>query len=144
MIYETARHMSPAPHTDASPVLGTDANGNTETTTLGAAASFRQPEEGIAGFLARGWIVADYVAPEPGPYRLFKSVFIRRMIKNEEVNEAAIMEAVLAGADAKLRLMFNSVEYFVSDDELFGTLVGAVGAVLGEERAGELLAAEAT
>ena len=48
---------------------------------------------------------------------------------------AVTMEAVLAAADAKLRLMFNSVEYFVSDDPLFATLVAAVGSTLGAERA---------
>lgn len=74
----------------------------------------------------------------PGPYRLYKSVFIRRLT-NEE---AETMESVLAAADARLRLMFNSVEYFVSDDELFGSLVAAVSVALGAERAEELLAEE--
>ena len=61
--------------------------------------------------------IPPYVAPEPEPeaYRLFKSVFIRRLTSDEAVT----LEAVLAQADAKLRLMFNSVEFFVSDDPLF-------------------------
>lgn len=80
--------------------------------------------------------------PEPMPYSLFKSVFIRRLVKDEERDEAAIMEGVLAQADAQLRLLFNSVEYFVSDDPLFATLLAAVGAALGTERAAELLAAD--
>ncbi len=50
------------------------------------------------------------------------------------------MESVLAAADAKLRLMFNSVEYFVSDDPLFETLQAAVGEALTLGRAKELLA----
>lgn len=89
--------------------------------------------------------IPPYVAPEPEaqPYRLFKSVFIRRLISDETTDEAAIMEAVLAQADAKLRLMFNSVEFFVSDDPLFETLHAAVGAALGSPRADELLAIEA-
>ena len=70
------------------------------------------------------------------PYRLYKSVFISRLTSNE----ADTMEAVLAAADAKLRLLFNSVEYFVSDDPLFATLHASVAGVLGDGRADELLA----
>jgi hypothetical protein len=77
--------------------------------------------------------------PDPSPiYRLYKSAFIRRLTSEE----AETMEGVLAQADAKLRLMFNSVEYFVSDDPLFETLLAAVGAALGEGRADQLLAEE--
>lgn len=72
------------------------------------------------------------------PYRLYKSVFINRMTDEE----ATTMEVVLGGAAPKLRLMFNSVEYFVSDDPLFATLLSAVGAALGQARAEELLAAD--
>lgn len=77
---------------------------------------------------------------EPGGYRLYKSVFINRMTEDE----AATMETVLQNADAKLRLMFNSVEYFISDDPLFTTLNGAVSQVLGTTRAEELLAPESS
>ena len=93
------------------------------------------PEE-IAEFEASQTQEAE---PHVPVYRIFKSVFIRRLTSAE----AETMEAVLAGADAKLRLMFNSVEYFVSDDPLFETLMAAVGLALGEARAGELLASEA-
>lgn len=80
----------------------------------------------------------ESLLPDPdAPFRLYKSVFISRLTSQE----AEVMEGVLAAADAKLRLMFNSVEYFLSDDPLFATLTGAVGAALGAERAGELLAA---
>jgi hypothetical protein len=98
-----------------------------------------------------GWGYSDgaFVPPpppevntEPQPYRLYKSVFIRRLVKDEEKDEAEIMEGVLAQADAQLRLLFNSVEYFVSDDPLFATLKVAVGAALGDPRADELLAPE--
>ena len=75
---------------------------------------------------------------ERPPYRLYKSVFIGRMTEVE----AQTMEAVLSAADAKLRMLFNSVEYFVSDDPLFGSLQAAVSSVLGEDRSAELLAAE--
>lgn len=74
--------------------------------------------------------------PEPQAYRLYKSVFISRL----SGGEAETMEAVLVAADAKLRLMFNSVEYFISDDPLFATLIAAVGGALGSGRAAELLA----
>lgn len=85
-----------------------------------------------------GNVIAAYVPPAPPAYRLYKSVFIARMVEDE----AVAMETVLAAADAKLRLLFNSVEYFVSDDPLFGTLRAAVGNALGEERATALLAVE--
>lgn len=79
----------------------------------------------------------ETLLPDPeAPYRLYKSVFISRLTSEE----AEVMEGVLAAADAKLRLMFNSVEYFMSDDPLFATLTGAVGAALSLERATELLA----
>lgn len=85
-------------------------------------------------------VVAFPPSPEPEPepepptnYVLFKSTFIRRM--SEE--EAAIMEMILAAPEtpAKLRLLFNSVEYFVSDDPLFDNLMAAVAAALGADRA---------
>lgn len=57
------------------------------------------------------------------PYRLYKSVFISRLSSEE----AEAMEGVLAAADAKLRLMFNGVEHFISDDPLFATLQGGSG-----------------
>lgn len=77
------------------------------------------------------------LVPHPdAPYRLYKPVFIGRLTSNE----AETMEAVLAAAKAKLRLMFNSVEYFVSNDLLFTTLSDAVGTALTPLRAAELLA----
>lgn len=81
---------------------------------------------------------ATYTPPAASAYRLFKSTFIRRMTSAE----ADVMEGVLAQADAKLRLLFNSVEYFVSDDELFSDLRDAVASSLSEQRADELLAPE--
>lgn len=81
---------------------------------------------------------AAFLLPSLQPYRLYKSVFISRLTSPE----AETMEAVLADADAKLRLMFNSVEYFVSDDPLFTTMFDAIGAALTPERAAELLAAQ--
>jgi hypothetical protein len=79
----------------------------------------------------------ETLVPDPdAPYRLYKSVFISRLTSDE----AETMEGVLQAADAKLRLMFNSVEYFVSDDPLFATLIAAVGGALGQGRAAELLA----
>ena len=81
--------------------------------------------------------IAAYVPPLPPAFRLFKSVFISRL--NEA--EAQTLEAVLGQASAKLRLLFNSVEYFVSDDPLFAELHAAVAAALGAPRADELLSA---
>jgi len=74
--------------------------------------------------------------PEPS-YQLYKSTFINRM---DEDIEAEVMEAVLAAAPAKMRMLFNSVEYFVSNDPLFSELHAAIAATLGTERADQLLA----
>lgn len=98
------------------------------------------PEDVVPGMIVTN---GEFTLPppaevEPESYRLYKSVFIRRLTSGE----AEVMENVLAGSDAKLRLMFNSVEYFVSDDPLFETLIVAVGSALGEGRATELLAPE--
>ena len=73
--------------------------------------------------------------PLPRPYWLYRSTFIERLTNQE----AGVLEQVLAGADAKLRLMYNSVEYFVSDDPLFAVLHFAVSQALGIPRADELL-----
>lgn len=92
----------------------------------------------IAEWEAEGNEIPPYVPPEIEPvtsYQLFKSTFISRMTDLE----AASMETVLAGAPAKMRLMFNSVEYFVSDDLLFDDLKTAVSEALGPVRAMELL-----
>jgi hypothetical protein len=77
--------------------------------------------------------------PEPINYRLYKSVFIERMTPEE----AATLKAVLDAEEAKLQLMFQSVEYFLSDDPLFAVLHWTVTEALGSAgRADELLAPE--
>jgi len=73
--------------------------------------------------------------PSSRPINCFKSTFINRMTGDEAVT----VEAVRAGAGAELRMLFKSVEYFVSDDPLFADLQVAVAAALGEVRADELL-----
>lgn len=84
--------------------------------------------------------IGEYAPPSEPAYRLFKSVFISRL--DDLGNEPEIMEATLAAAPAKLRLLFNSVEYFVSDDPLFLDLYEAVASVLGPYRATQLLEPE--
>lgn len=71
-------------------------------------------------------------------YILYKSKFIERLT-NEE---AAALEIVLNNEEPKLRLMFNSVEFFVSDDPLFAVLHWTLAQELGEERADQLLERE--
>lgn len=90
--------------------------------------------EEIADFLAQ----APPSVPVIEQYRLYKSVFINRMTDAE----AASMETVLVEVSAKMRLMFNSVEYFISDDPLFNDLKAAIETTLGITRATELLANE--
>jgi len=80
----------------------------------------------------------EKLAQSISAYRLYKSTFISRLSDDE----AEIMETVLSAAPAKLRLMFNSVEYFVSDDPLFDTLHQTVSGALTPTRADELLAQE--
>lgn len=81
-------------------------------------------------------IPIDPPDPEPASYKLYKSIFISRLTDPE----AETLEAILASVDSKLRLMFNSVEYFVSTDPLFFTMHEAIAFALGEPRATELLA----
>lgn len=83
--------------------------------------------------------IAAYTPPDvtASSYRLYKSVFISRL--DEETNEPEMMEATLTAAPAKLRLLFNSVEYFVSDDPLFYDLYEAIASTLGPYRAKQLL-----
>lgn len=82
-------------------------------------------------------VLAQYnlTGPLSKPYKLYRSDFIERMT-NEE---AGILELALSEAEAKLRLMYNSVEYFVSNDPLFAVLHMTVASILGTERADTLL-----
>lgn len=77
----------------------------------------------------------SYALIDPMPYQLYKSVFIDRLTDEE----AEIMEIVLQTVSPKLRMKFNSVEYFLSNDPLFDDLKDAISVALDEERAEELL-----
>ncbi|SMQ65818.1 hypothetical protein SAMN06295905_1324 [Devosia lucknowensis] len=79
------------------------------------------------------------------PYHVYRSVFVARM----EPEEAEILEGVLNSQEsAKLRLLYNAVDYFMSDDMLFVVLHATVatalsldgGATPNMARADELLA----
>jgi len=85
-------------------------------------------------------IIDNWVDP-PATCRLYKSTFVRRLSDAE----AATLEFILASSEtsAKLRQLYGAVEYFVSDDPLFDSLMAAVTGALGAARAKELLAAEA-
>jgi hypothetical protein len=82
--------------------------------------------------------------PRSQPYRLYRSTFIERMTPEE----AETMEGLLMSEGPKLRLMYQAVEYFVSDDPLFAVLHWATAVALGVEgepnldRADELLGPE--
>lgn len=80
---------------------------------------------------------AAYIPPEAPPYRLYKSVFVRRFTSPE----AATMEALLLAEDPWLRMLYNSVDYFLSDDALFTYLSYVLDAALVPGRAAILLAA---
>lgn len=85
--------------------------------------------------LGEGWVPAN---AEQGPYYLYKSTFIRR-VTNEE---ASTMRGVLNAATDKLQMLYDAVEYFVSDDLLFNELMAATSHALGASRASELLKEE--
>lgn len=75
---------------------------------------------------------------DPAIYRLYRSTFIERL----DPEEAAVLEAALAAAEPKLRLMYQAVEYFVSDDPLFAVLHWTVATALGSEGAPNVLRAD--
>lgn len=97
-------------------------------------------------FDAEGNRVNTIPAYEPPPvdtsYRVYKLIFCQR----QTPEEAATLEAALNAEDAKMRLMYNAAEYFLSDDSLFAYLHWVVAVALGSEaepnfaRADELLA----
>ena len=70
------------------------------------------------------------------PYVLFRAIFVERL----HAAEAEQLEAVLQGSKPKLRMMYNAVEYFLSDDPLFAVLHWTLGEALGFDRADDLLA----
>lgn len=76
-------------------------------------------------------------APE-NVYTLYKSNFIRRMTGPE----ATQFDTSLSEEAAYLRLLYNSVEYFKSDDALFQYLHNSLSFYFGEDRATELLLPE--
>ena len=64
------------------------------------------------------------------PFRVYRSSFVERMAPEE----AEILEGVLDAQDsAKLRLLYNAVEYFQSDDMLFDVLHMTVAMALSED-----------
>lgn len=71
--------------------------------------------------------------------KLYKSTFIYRM----SFAEAATMEQVLLAEDPWMRMLYNSVEYFMMDDALIMYLHMLLTDTLGEARADELLEPEA-
>lgn len=96
----------------------------------------------LAEWEAEGNVIAPPEPPPALPYQLYRSTFVERL----EPDEAGLLEIALAAAEPKLRLMYGSVDYFVSDDPLFAVLHWTVALALGSEdepdfaRADELLA----
>lgn len=90
-----------------------------------------------------GRVIPDApVAEQPNVYRLYKSTFIRRMT----MAEAELFEAGIIAQPAWMRLLYNSVEYFVSSDALIqalnAELAFALGQLLGDPLAGQARADE--
>ncbi len=69
-------------------------------------------------------------------YEISKVEIIRRMT----TAEATSAELLIASADAKFRLMWNSANIIRSDDEWFPILHAALAGAFGEDRADQLLA----
>lgn len=83
-------------------------------------------------------ILGDIPEPEPQPFQLYRSTIVRRL---DGPGEAETVELVLAGGDARLRLLWNTCDFFMSNDPEFAVLEGAFVAAFGATRAAELLAA---
>lgn len=135
MIYLTAAYAN----ADHTLVTGTDADGNSETVQWDYTL-FRQPEDGPLGFQAADGVISGYVEPvvEPQGYRLYKSTLIRRLTENE----AVVLTALLAGSPVKSQMLWNASDFLMSVDPLFVDLTSAIASVLGQKRAGEILAEE--
>ncbi|NNH56899.1 hypothetical protein HLI01_08770 [Rhizobium laguerreae] len=71
-------------------------------------------------------------------YVIGKSTPWRRM-SDEEVDD---VDAALQGAPLKQRRIYEAASYISTKDELFGTLMALLSAVLSPSRAAELLAPE--
>lgn len=69
-------------------------------------------------------------------YEINKVEIIRRMTSAE----ATSTELLIASADAKFRLMWNSANTIRSDDEWFSTLKATLVGAFGEDRTFQLLA----
>jgi hypothetical protein len=92
---------------------------------------------GSEGDLTDVLAVYGLPGPLPRPYWLYKSTFIRRMT----LAEAELFEAGIIAQPAWMRLLYNSVEYFVSSDALIqalnAELAFALGELLGDPLAGQ-------
>ena len=94
----------------------------------------------VAEWEAEGNTIPAYVPPEPVPLtKLFKSTFVRRMT----ASEAAAMEQVLQAEEPWLRMLYQSIEYFMLDDALVMYLHMTLENAFSGERADELLQPEA-
>jgi hypothetical protein len=83
-----------------------------------------------------GRVIPDApVAEQPNVYRLYKSTFIRRLT----MAEADLFEQGLATLPPWMRLLYNSVEYFVSTDALIQAFNAELSHVFGQPRADDLL-----
>lgn len=127
-------------------VTGTDADGISETVPYEFKV-LRCPDEGPKGFERSGGVIADYVAPAPGPYRIYKKTIWERV--DSDAGEDLLLEAAIQAEAAQLRQIYHATEYFVSDDTLFAYLHWVIASALGSveapnnDRADALLAPEA-
>lgn len=93
----------------------------------------------IAEWEAAGNTIQPYVPKSPpSKVKLFKSTFILRMTPDE----ASLMEALLLQEQAWIRLLYQSVEYFVVNDGLVDYLRMVLAGQFGDKRADELLTPE--
>lgn len=82
------------------------------------------------------WLDSSWGDGPTPPYEISKVEIIRRMT----TAEATSAELLIASADAKFRLMWNSANVIRSSDEWFPTLHAALAGAFGEERADQILA----
>jgi len=82
--------------------------------------------------------VVAFLNPPPGPYSIAKMLLWTRLSDAE----AETVDAAMASQPARLRGIWNSATEVRSDSEFFATLKEFLAAVLGSERAGQILQPE--
>jgi hypothetical protein len=88
-------------------------------------------------FIAEGGVIDPLVEPEPITTYVLSKLLVWTRLSDEEAETAS---AAMSTQSAKLQGIWNSATEVQSDSEFFGNLQTFLTAVLGEERATQVLA----